>query len=92
MVEYADEYDDEDEDEEESEGMGEAPATVIAWLEEIIRQEIRAFLQWLWEEGDLGAVIADAIREGAVEAIEDVAMRQPWRQMLGGEWRQPPSK
>ena len=59
------------------------PDALTAWIASIIREELQAFLHELWEDGDLQDIVRDAIREGTAEAIEDVAAKQPWRQMLG---------
>lgn len=77
------------EDDNEDEGI-ELPDGLIPWLERLAREEIRAFFDWLWEDGGLKEVVKDAVREGTAEAVEDVASKQPWRQMLGGTQRPEP--
>ncbi len=80
------EFDEEDGDE-DTEEFETLPEALSSWIEGVIRDEMRSFLDHLWEEGGLRDVLKDAVREGAAEAVEDVASKQPWRQLLGGEKR-----
>ncbi len=79
---------DDDEDEDENEDTDETsslPEALSTWIEEVIRDEVQSFLNYLWDDGGLKDVLKDAVREGASEAVEDVASKQPWRHLLGGE-------